>query len=45
MNLLGFNVGDLRLPLAEMQENNIEVLKQELINWGFELKGLTSLGF
>ncbi|MBC6695842.1 4-hydroxy-tetrahydrodipicolinate synthase [Terrisporobacter mayombei] len=45
MNLLGFNVGDLRLPLAEMQENNIEVLKQELINWGFELKGLTSLEF
>ncbi len=45
MNLLGFNVGDLRLPLSEMQENNIEVLKQELINWGFELEGLTSLEF
>ncbi|WP_297132025.1 4-hydroxy-tetrahydrodipicolinate synthase [Terrisporobacter sp.] len=45
MNLLGFEVGELRLPLAEMQENNIEVLKQELINWGFELKGSTSLEF
>ena len=41
MNLLGFNVGNLRLPLAEMQENNLEVLKQELINWGLNLQEVT----
>ncbi|MGO0943769.1 dihydrodipicolinate synthase family protein, partial [Clostridioides difficile] len=29
MNILGFNVGDLRLPLAEMEETNLNVLKQE----------------
>ena len=32
MNLLGFNVGDLRLPLAEMEDKNLEILKQELEN-------------
>ena len=37
MNLLGFNVGDLRLPLAEMEEKNIEVLKQELVNFGLKV--------
>lgn len=37
MNLLGFEVGDLRLPLAEMSDKNLEVLKQELINFGFKL--------
>ncbi|RRG92702.1 4-hydroxy-tetrahydrodipicolinate synthase, partial [Clostridioides difficile] len=31
MNLLGFNVGDLRLPLAEMDPANLEVLKKELV--------------
>ena len=41
MNLLGFNVGNLRLPLAEMQESNLEVLKQELINWGLNLQEVT----
>lgn len=39
MNLLGFGVGKLRLPLAEMNENNLEKLKQELTNFGFELGG------
>ena len=29
MNILGFNVGDLRLPLAEMEETNLNVLKQK----------------
>lgn len=38
MNLLGFNVGDLRLPLAEMEEKNIEVLKQELVNFGLKVE-------
>ena len=37
MRLLGFNVGDLRLPLADMDEKNLEVLKQELTNFGFKL--------
>ncbi len=36
MNILGFNVGDLRLPLAEMEETNLNVLKQELTNFGFK---------
>ena len=37
MNLLGFKVGNLRLPLADMNEKNLEVLKQELINKGLKL--------
>ncbi|HBF4437280.1 dihydrodipicolinate synthase 2 [Clostridioides difficile] len=36
MNILGFNVGDLRLPLAEMEETNLNVLKHELTNFGFK---------
>ncbi|MFQ4202120.1 4-hydroxy-tetrahydrodipicolinate synthase [Clostridioides difficile] len=37
MNLLGFNVGDLRLPLAEMDPANLEVLKEELVNFGLKV--------
>ncbi|MGL4914081.1 MAG: 4-hydroxy-tetrahydrodipicolinate synthase [Romboutsia sp.] len=37
MNLLGFEVGKLRLPLAEMDEKNLEILKQELVNRGLKL--------
>ena len=37
-NLLGFNVGNLRLPLAEMDSKNIEVLQRELINWGLKVQ-------
>lgn len=37
MNLLGFEMGDLRLPLAPMDEKNLEVLKKELVNYGFSL--------
>lgn len=37
MNLLGFNVGDLRLPLAEMDPANLEVLKKELVNFGLKV--------
>ncbi|MBO3445364.1 MULTISPECIES: 4-hydroxy-tetrahydrodipicolinate synthase [Clostridia] len=37
MNLLGFEVGNLRLPLAEMDEKNLQVLKQELINRGLKV--------
>ena len=41
VNLLGFNVGDLRLPLAEMEEEDLEVLKRELINWGLKIQEAT----
>lgn len=37
-NLLGFEVGGLRLPLAEMDPKNIEVLKQQLVNSGLKLQ-------
>lgn len=37
MNLLGFNVGGFRLPLAEMDDKNLEILKQELINAGLKI--------
>ncbi|MGL5346013.1 MAG: 4-hydroxy-tetrahydrodipicolinate synthase [Peptostreptococcaceae bacterium] len=37
MNLLGFEVGNLRLPLADMEESNLEVLKKELVNAGLKL--------
>lgn len=40
-NLLGFNVGDLRLPLAEMEEQNLEVLKRELVNFGLKIQEAT----
>lgn len=30
MNLMGLNVGELRLPLCSMNENNLNVLKEEL---------------
>ena len=38
MNLLGFNVGNLRLPLTEMCGENLEILKNSLTNYGFILK-------
>jgi len=34
MNLMGMNVGNLRLPLCSMDENNLVTLKKELINYG-----------
>lgn len=37
MNLLGFNMGELRLPLVDMEDSNLNVLKQELTNYGFKL--------
>lgn len=33
MNLMGMDVGNLRLPLCDMSENNLEVLKKELKNY------------
>lgn len=34
MNLMGMKVGKLRLPLCEMSEGNLEVLKKEMKFWG-----------
>lgn len=34
MNVLGLSVGDLRLPLCSMSENNLAVLKNELKSYG-----------
>ncbi len=41
VNLMGFEVGNLRLPLAEMEEQNLEVLKRELVNWGLKIQEAT----
>ena len=38
LNVLGFDVGELKLPLCEMEPSNLEVLKKELKNYGFEVK-------
>ena len=38
MNLLGMDVGSLRLPLGHMEAKNIDILKKELKNTGLELK-------
>ncbi len=38
MNLLGFGVGGMRLPLCEMEEKNVERLKIALTNYGLKLK-------
>lgn len=37
MNLMGMNVGHLRLPLVDMSEKNLEILKKEMINYGIKL--------
>lgn len=37
MNMLGYNAGNLRLPLCEMEEKNKETLKQAMINAGLKL--------
>ena len=34
MNLMGMNVGSLRLPLYEMEEKNLEFLKEQLKHFG-----------
>ncbi|WHH59023.1 4-hydroxy-tetrahydrodipicolinate synthase [Petroclostridium sp. X23] len=38
MNLLGYNVGKLRMPLTDMSEKNLEILKKALTDYGFSLK-------
>lgn len=34
MNVLGYNVGDLKLPLCDMEEDNLEILKSVLEKYG-----------
>lgn len=38
MNLAGFQVGECRLPLCEMAPKNLEILKQNLIEAGIQIK-------
>lgn len=38
MNLMGMQVGPLRLPLCEMEDNNLELLKKELKSYNIPLK-------
>ena len=38
MNLMGMNVGKLRMPLTDMSESNLEVLKQRMIEYGLEIQ-------
>lgn len=37
LNLTGMNVGICRLPLVEMSDNNLEVLRQAMIDYGFKI--------
>jgi 4-hydroxy-tetrahydrodipicolinate synthase len=34
MNLMGMNVGECRMPLVEMSEKNLEVLKASMREYG-----------
>ena len=37
MNLMGWDVGNLRLPLCDMEDDNLEKLKSSLISYGLKL--------
>lgn len=37
LNLMGMKVGNLRLPLCDMSEGNLTILKKELLNYGLKL--------
>ncbi len=37
MNLLGFNAGNLRMPLVDMDSANLEKLKKSMIDFGMKL--------
>jgi len=39
LNMMGFDVGGLRPPLFEMEPQNAERLRQEMVRYGLELKG------
>lgn len=38
MNMLGFDVGELRMPLCEMEDKNAAVLRAELEKFGLNIK-------
>lgn len=38
LNLMGMKVGNLRLPLCDMSESNLEILKKELKAYGIKLE-------
>jgi len=38
MNLLGYQVGELRLPLTDMTDKNLEYLKNTLVDFGYKLR-------
>lgn len=38
MNLLGYNAGNLRMPLVDMEEGNLEKLKAAMTAFGLKLK-------
>lgn len=38
MNLMGMDVGPLRLPLTTMTPKNLEILKKEMLNYGLTIK-------
>lgn len=37
MNLLGFNAGNLRMPLVDMDSANLEKLKKSMTDFGMKL--------
>ena len=37
MNLLGYNIGKLRMPLCDMDEKNLETLKTAMKNYGLKV--------
>lgn len=37
LNLIGMEVGDLRLPLCDMSEGNLSILKKELLSYGLKV--------
>lgn len=38
LNLMGFEVGPLRMPLCEMETANLERLKKAMIEYGLDVK-------
>lgn len=38
MNLMGFEVGELRMPLCEMEPNNLDKLKKAMADYGLKLR-------
>lgn len=38
MNMLGFAVGDLRMPLCDLEEKNVPVVRQALLDYGLKVK-------